>query len=112
MDAEEKPSVCSFCYLAFTHRKELYEHIDFTHLKSEVNIEEEIDVKNENENQEPNIESTNLDIQTREGNENLMVITESEYLIANLVAPTVDQCSFKRGYISNEPLSSYSTRAT
>ena len=73
MDTDEKPSVCSFCYLAFTHRKELYEHIDFTHLKSEVNIEEETDLKNENENQEPNIESTNLGIQIREGNENGVV---------------------------------------
>ena len=80
MDTEEKPSVCSFCYLAFTHRKELYEHIDFTHLKSEVDIEEEIDVKNENENenQEPNIESTNLGIQTREGNENEGLLNQSD----------------------------------
>ena len=78
MDTEEKPSVCSFCYLAFTHRKELYEHIDFAHLKSEVNIDEEIDLKNENENQEPNIESTTPGIQIREGNENGVLKTAAE----------------------------------
>ena len=44
MEIDEKPLVCSTCYLAFNHRRELYEHIDINHLKSESDLEDDVEV--------------------------------------------------------------------
>ena len=47
---EEKAVTCSVCYFVFANPKELYEHIDNFHLKSEIDI----DVPNEDQTEEKN----------------------------------------------------------
>ena len=47
---EEKAVTCSVCYFVFENPKELYEHIDNFHLKSEIDI----DVPNEDQTEEKN----------------------------------------------------------